>query len=56
MSEDRQWVELDPTNGAGTAKPQEASRDTAQEMAKDAGTDTGKDAPTPATPTVEGGA
>lgn len=52
MSEDRQWVELDPTNGAGTVKPQEASQD----MAKDAVKDVEKDAPAPANPSVEGGA
>ena len=49
MSEDRQWVELDPTNGADAAKPQEASRD----AAKDAGKDTGKDAPVPASSNTE---
>jgi len=45
MSEDRQWVELDPTNGAGAGKPEGAPQDAAKDVSKDApGGDTEKGA------------
>ena len=36
MSEDRQWVELDPTNGAGAGKPQGTPQDAMKDATKDA--------------------
>jgi len=36
MSEDRQWVELDPTNGAGAGKPEGTPQDATKDAAKDA--------------------